>query len=872
MDGEPSTGLSQPLEDKKRSLEQRDLLPVNRGKPVSEKWKPVWLWLQSLGRTKIVDSAEVTAWLNSNPGYAAEMKQYHSHGTLVHYVQKCHSRLVHGRNYKGEGKKLPTKLMTNAIEGQPISVKKPPERRLSNDVRLPNGRFGSKARKESSEGKQEDLYQLNWSQELVQNLFPPAKASNHDIDKTEEAGILDPETWRDQWRILRGEESITEVDHNKEVKIEKPIGTSPYPKRIKRQRSFYSPECSDKPTSASKDKGANPDLLEKGASSELLEKGANPEMLERGTISEILHNVDNLTKYELILKLEMRLKETLSRSKGQIIDANGTSKAVKVKQAGGRISRNDSGRKSLGGADTHMNAWAFSEASVDLIAGTENVAPSIIESLIEREQGGNSGAGAYRPMEVGTRGKKWATVLNGWDSLEKQRLGPSYWLERRAYSSWIPSWCAFTSSSAIAQPLGSTRTDQGIQKVLDVRFHPGGEPLLAVSCNEPPHELLLYNLESGRAKELIGHNTQIQAVEFALGGERVVSCASNIVKVWDSGSGVCLHSLGPGLDDGTPGHTKKINAMTVNELQPCLAATSGGEGDNKLLLWNVSTGELASDLNAAYRQERSDLLSMDALKFCNEKYLVCGSDSPGGKPAIVQIWDIDALANLATFPAHDTYVTCLDTNSSGSSIITGAGDGSVSLFDVRTGGSIVRLPLSSTWEVTSVSFSSCETYFQASCTGNCTFIWDTRMMPLKIGSTCVAQPPPLAQENSFRALHQLSHGNPMPTAENAFQVPGYVDIGDQGVNDARWFQNEAVLVTASGSGSIAMWDPSLGQPCVRLIASHSRCINTVAVSPKDQFICTGGDDQKVVLYQNVRQQSCPHWRLTHPLRDETSVA
>jgi hypothetical protein len=30
---------------------------------------------------------------------------------------------------------------------------------------------------------------------------------------------------------------------------------------------------------------------------------------------------------------------------------------------------------------------------------------------------------------------------------------------------------------------------------------------------------------------------------------------------------------------------------------------------------------------------------------------------------------------------------------------TGAGDGSVSLFDLRTGGSIVRLPLSSSWEV-----------------------------------------------------------------------------------------------------------------------------------------------------------------------------
>lgn len=148
---------------------------------------------------------------------------------------------------------------------------------------------------------------------------------------------------------------------------------------------------------------------------------------------------------------------------------------------------------------------------------------------------------------------------------------------------------------------------------------------------------------------------------------------------------------------------------------------------------------------------------------------------------------------------------------------------------MRSGGNIVRLPLSSTWEVTSVSFSSCETFFQASCTGNCTFIWDTRMMPLMTGPRCVTQPAPLATEKPFRALHHLSHGDPMPTAENAFQVPGYmqflllkhastihefgsviltfktfccryVDVGDQGVNDARWFQNEAVLVTASGNG------------------------------------------------------------------------
>lgn len=845
MDGESSMGQSSASEDKKRLRDQSnngDGLLVNRGKPVSEKWKPVWLWLQSLGRTRIVDSAEVTAWLESNPAYAAEMRQYHTHGVLVHYVQKCHQRLVYGRNYKGEGKKLTKKV----IGIQPPSAKKLPERRSTNDVRLPNGRFGSKTSKESPEGQHGDLYQLLWSHELVKNLFPPSKADKHGIDKADETSILDSETWRDQWRILLdGEKGDAEVDLKAEDKVHKLRGTSPYPKRIKKQRFFYSPERPDR---------------------------AEPSTKEANTSAEALDKVDPLIQYELILKLEMRLKETLSRCKGQAYDTHGPSKVEKPKQAGGRTPRSDdSGRNSRGSSDTHINAWAFSEASIDLVAGTENVAPSVVQSLAEREQGANSGTVAYRPNEVGTRGKRWISVLNGWDSLEKQKLGPSNWLQKRAYSSWMPIWCAYTSSSAIAQPLGSTRTDQGIQKVLDVRFHPGGEPLLAVSCNEPPHELLLYNLESGRGKELIGHNTQIQAVEFALRGERVVSCASNIVKVWNSRSGICLHTLGPESDDGIPGHTKKISAMTVNELQPCLAATSGGDGDNKLLLWNVLTGELASDLNAAYRQEQTDLLSMDALKFCNEKYFICGSDSPGGKPAIVQIWDIDALTNLATFPAHDTYITCLDTNASGSCVITGAGDGSVSLFDVRTGGSIVRLPLSSTWEVTSVSFSSCETFFQASCTGNCTFVWDMRMMPLKTGPRCVAQPPPLAQEKSFRALHHLSHGDPMPTSENAFQVPGYVDIGDQGVNDARWFENEAILVTASGTGSVAMWNPSLGQPCVQHIASHSRCINTVAVSPKDQFICTGGDDQKVVLYQNTRQKSCPPWRLTHPLRDDAFV-
>lgn len=35
--------------------------------------------------------------------------------------------------------------------------------------------------------------------------------------------------------------AVFQVGRNTQVKIEKAVGTSPYPKRIKRQRSFYSP-------------------------------------------------------------------------------------------------------------------------------------------------------------------------------------------------------------------------------------------------------------------------------------------------------------------------------------------------------------------------------------------------------------------------------------------------------------------------------------------------------------------------------------------------------------------------------------------------------------------------------------------------------
>nr|XP_010927730.1 uncharacterized protein LOC105049689 isoform X2 [Elaeis guineensis] len=471
----------------------------------------------------------------------------------------------------------------------------------------------------------------------------------------------------------------------------------------------------------------------------------------------------------------------------------------------------------------NLNIW---KGDTHSSASQRSSSRNIFSCLQGREKGISWQLAYSHGAYAGRNQEKWIPFLEGWRSLENQFEGPAVWLTKRSYSSWVPTWCAYTSSMALPQPNGR----QGVQKVLDVRFHPEGLPQLVCSSNEAPNELLLYNLLSGRAVQLSGHNCQIQAVEFAVKGASVVSCGSNWLKVWDCITGSCLFTLGSTGDDrASIGHTQKINAMTVNSWQSCLVVTSGAKGDGKLLLWNALRGELAADLNSNLRIRDQVYPSIDAMEFGSENLLVCGSDCEYGGPAVVQLWDIESPESCLSFPANDSYITSLKTNPACNTIITGAGDGTVGLFDIRTCAAINHLSVGSGHEVA----------LGASCQSN-----DMRF---------------------FRPLHCLSHGKQMPTAEHAGQLPGHVDEGDQGVNDARWLQREPVLVTVSGDGSMAMWNVALGQPCVRHIMSHTRCVNTVAVAPNDEYLCTGGDDQKVVLYQNNNAGTHKKWRLSHPL-------
>ncbi|XP_077229820.1 uncharacterized protein LOC143862640 isoform X3 [Tasmannia lanceolata] len=733
----------------------------------TDQWRPVYSWLESLDTNEVVKAKEIADWLSENPRVKDQLYSRHSRYHLMHYIQKCHLKILRRRE----------KLKGAPLQGAPLLTAGIPMQVSNNRVTTP-----------------EVPLPCNFSSNVLKD---------NDVSLT-----------RKKEAFLRFE-LLTDLQ-NQLIDL------------LSKQREANSFNESGK-------EEGNVKIIPGGAS--------NSKEIESLSVAG-----QSMPVSPINLKSERKRKRSVDIMVTAWSNCEASAEAKE---------------KSIWSGDLNSSSGQTSPVGISVFL--KQYRRNIITCLQGREKGFSWPAATPCGGYAGRHQEKWTPFLQGWKSFERQFVGPAVELERRSYASWIPTWCAYTSSVAVVQPLG--RIDQGVQKVLDVRFHPDGLAQLVCSSNEAPNELLLYNLLSGRGTELSGHNCQIQAVEYAVKGASIVSCGGNVLKVWDSTTGASLFTLGPQNDDQCSlGHTKKINALTVNQWQSCLVVTSGGEGDGKLLLWNALTGELAADININIRASEV-LPSIDAMEFCNQNILVCGSDSAYGGPALVQLWDIEMPQTCQSFPANDSFITSLKINPACNTIITGAGDGTVGLFDIRTCGGISRLSVGSSYEVTSVSFSSCGTYFQASGTSNNTFIWDTRFMPMNHGQMPLEKPLPINDSRSMRPLHCLSHGKQMPTAEHTGQLPGHVDEGDQGVNDARWLHREPVLVTVSGDGSIAMWDVTLGQPCVRHLSSHTRCANTVAVAPNDEYLCSGGDDQKVVLYHNLRGRTHAKWRLTHPLSE-----
>lgn len=63
----------------------------------TDQWLPVYSWLESLDRNEVVKSKEISEWLSENPNIKDNLYARHSRYHLMHYVQKCHMKILKRR-------------------------------------------------------------------------------------------------------------------------------------------------------------------------------------------------------------------------------------------------------------------------------------------------------------------------------------------------------------------------------------------------------------------------------------------------------------------------------------------------------------------------------------------------------------------------------------------------------------------------------------------------------------------------------------------------------------------------------------------------------------------------------------------------------
>lgn len=66
----------------------------------TDQWIPVYSWLETLDKEDVVKSKEISDWLTDNPKVQEQLCSRHSRYHLMHYIKKCHLKILKRRDKK----------------------------------------------------------------------------------------------------------------------------------------------------------------------------------------------------------------------------------------------------------------------------------------------------------------------------------------------------------------------------------------------------------------------------------------------------------------------------------------------------------------------------------------------------------------------------------------------------------------------------------------------------------------------------------------------------------------------------------------------------------------------------------------------------
>ncbi|KAK3040663.1 hypothetical protein RJ639_026984, partial [Escallonia herrerae] len=133
----------------------------------TDQWMPIYSWLESIDSDEVIKSNEILDWLSKNPEVKEDLYSRHSRYHLMHYIKKCHMKILKRKERK---KGIPITTKENPTEVHKSSgVKLPVPRPCSNLKSLPTDSDIYLAKRNEAVRKYEILVEM---EKQLSALFP----------------------------------------------------------------------------------------------------------------------------------------------------------------------------------------------------------------------------------------------------------------------------------------------------------------------------------------------------------------------------------------------------------------------------------------------------------------------------------------------------------------------------------------------------------------------------------------------------------------------------------------------------------------------------------------------------------------------------
>ncbi|MED6206915.1 hypothetical protein PIB30_031025 [Stylosanthes scabra] len=133
----------------------------------TDQWLPVYSWLETLDKDEVVKSKEISEWLTENPKVQEQLCSRHSKYHLMHYIKKCHLKILKRREKKKGIEKLDKD--TSLMVQKDVPMKRAAPLPFSSINNLPKDSDLYLAKKNEAYQKYEILVEL---EKLLSPIFP----------------------------------------------------------------------------------------------------------------------------------------------------------------------------------------------------------------------------------------------------------------------------------------------------------------------------------------------------------------------------------------------------------------------------------------------------------------------------------------------------------------------------------------------------------------------------------------------------------------------------------------------------------------------------------------------------------------------------